>query len=53
MAAIRVQHRTPERAATDWLRANPGALAGWLDGVTTFDGKQGEAQVRTKLGIGG
>jgi glycine betaine/proline transport system substrate-binding protein len=53
MAAIRTQRRTPDHAALDWLRANPGALAGWLDGVESWDGKPGEASVRAKLGISG
>jgi glycine betaine/proline transport system substrate-binding protein len=53
MAAIRVQHRTPEHAATEWLRANPSVLTGWLAGVTAWDGKPGEASVRAKLGIPG
>ncbi len=51
MAAIRLQHRSVDRAALDWLHANPKALVGWLDGVSAWDGKPGEATVRAKLAI--
>jgi glycine betaine/proline transport system substrate-binding protein len=39
MAGILERKLAPEGAAAEWLRANPDALAGWFDGVTTFDGK--------------
>jgi glycine betaine/proline transport system substrate-binding protein len=41
----------PEEAASAWLSANPGILDGWLDGVTTMDGADGAAAVRTHLGV--
>ena len=39
MAGILERKLTPEAAAAEWLKANPGSLAGWFDGVTTFDGQ--------------
>jgi glycine betaine/proline transport system substrate-binding protein len=42
----------PETAATTWLKANPDALGPWLQGVTTFDGKNdGAAAVKSALGV--
>ena len=38
-------------AATDWLKKNPGAVTPWLAGVTTFDG--GDAAAAVKSAIGG
>ncbi|MDR6100122.1 glycine betaine/proline transport system substrate-binding protein [Agrobacterium larrymoorei] len=38
-------------AATAWLKTNPKSLDGWLQGVTTLDGKPGEDAVKTKLGL--
>ncbi|MFO1207875.1 MAG: choline ABC transporter substrate-binding protein [Amaricoccus sp.] len=40
-----------ESAATEWIKANPGMLDGWLAGVTTFDGQPGLPAVKTALGI--
>ncbi len=40
-----------EKAAADWLKANPGVLDSWLAGVTTFDGKDGLAAVKGSLGV--
>jgi glycine betaine/proline transport system substrate-binding protein len=40
-----------EKAAADWLKANPGVLDSWLAGVTTFDGKDGLAAVKSGLGV--
>jgi glycine betaine/proline transport system substrate-binding protein len=37
-------------AATDWLKANPGAVTPWLAGVTTFDGGDAAAAVKTAIG---
>ena len=37
-------------AATDWLKANPDAATPWLSGVTTFDGGDAAAAVKTALG---
>ena len=44
-------HEKPEKAASDYLHANPGLLAAWLKGVTTADGKPGLAAVKTSLGL--
>jgi len=37
-------------AATTWLKANPDAVAPWLEGVTTFDGGDAMAAVKASLG---
>jgi glycine betaine/proline transport system substrate-binding protein len=39
MADILDRHQPPEVAAEGWLKANPAVVAGWLKGVTTFDGR--------------
>jgi len=36
--------------ARDWLKANPDAVTPWLAGVTTFDGGDAAAAVKTALG---
>ncbi len=41
----------PDKAAAEWLKANPGALDPWLDGVTTRDGGDGLSAVRASLGV--
>ena len=41
----------PEKAAIGWLKANPDAIAPWLDGVTTKDGGDAMAAVKTALGM--
>ena len=41
----------PKAAAVAWVKANPGVLKPWLDGVTTFDGK-GPALDAVKKGLG-
>jgi glycine betaine/proline transport system substrate-binding protein len=41
----------PEKAATDWLKANGSAIEPWLAGVTTLDGKEGLAAVKAELGL--
>ena len=41
----------PEKAARKYLRKDPALLGGWLDGVTTLDGKPGAAAVKAKLGL--
>ncbi|SFJ43722.1 choline ABC transporter substrate-binding protein [Jannaschia pohangensis] len=38
MGAILNDGTDPEAAAATWIKANMGALDGWLEGVTTFDG---------------
>lgn len=40
-----------EKAATEWLKANPGVLDTWLAGVTTLDGKPGSEAVKADLGL--
>jgi len=39
MADILERHQPPDVAAESWLKANPAVVAGWLAGVTTFDGR--------------
>ncbi|OWV93192.1 glycine/betaine ABC transporter substrate-binding protein [Rhizobium sp. R72] len=42
----------PEKAATEWLKANPSALDPWLAGVKTRDGSgDGLAAVKKSLGL--
>jgi glycine betaine/proline transport system substrate-binding protein len=41
MGSILNDGEDPEKAAAAWLKANPGVLDGWLDGVETFDGGNG------------
>jgi len=40
MGDILDRHQTPQAAATAWMVQNPKLVAGWLDGVATYDGKQ-------------
>ncbi|WP_104019152.1 choline ABC transporter substrate-binding protein [Roseovarius nitratireducens] len=51
MGAILNDGTDPEEAATAWLKANPGVLGGWLDGVTTQDGGDAMAAVKAELGL--
>ncbi|MEM7289176.1 MAG: glycine/betaine ABC transporter substrate-binding protein, partial [Pseudomonadota bacterium] len=51
MGAILDDGEDPEPAATAWLKANPGVLGGWLDGVTTKDGGDAMAAVKGALGL--
>ncbi len=51
MAGILNDAQAPREAATGWLQANPDILGDWLDGVTTKDGGDGLAAVRTSLGL--
>ena len=51
MAAILDDGEEPSDAATAWLEANPATLDAWLDGVTTVDGEDGLAAVKTHLGL--
>jgi glycine betaine/proline transport system substrate-binding protein len=50
MGAILNDGADPKAAATDWLKANPDGLTPWLAGVTTFDGGDAAAAVKTALG---
>lgn len=52
MKAILDEGREPRDAARDWLAAHPEVLDAWLEGVTTFDGGEGLAAVRARLGLG-
>ena len=51
MGGILDDGKEPDDAATDWLKANPAALDGWLAGVTTVDGGDGLAAVKAHLGL--
>lgn len=51
MGAILNDGAEPRDAAEAWLRANPGILDGWLDGVTTRDGGDAMAAVKAELGL--
>ncbi|NNG05092.1 MAG: choline ABC transporter substrate-binding protein [Inquilinus sp.] len=51
MGAILNDGEDPEDAAQAWLQAHPDVLDGWLEGVTTHDGKDGLAAVRASLGL--
>jgi glycine betaine/proline transport system substrate-binding protein len=51
MGAILNDGKDPEDAATEWLKANPGALDGWLADVQTLDGKDGLPAVKAHLGL--
>ncbi|TCL74699.1 choline ABC transporter substrate-binding protein [Rhizobium sp. BK251] len=41
----------PEAAATEWLKANPSVLDAWLAGVTTRDGGDAVAAIKSGLGL--
>lgn len=51
MGAILDDGTEPNAAATAWLKANPGSLDAWLDGVTTFDGGDAAAAVKSAFGL--
>ncbi|TMM51294.1 choline ABC transporter substrate-binding protein [Sulfitobacter sabulilitoris] len=51
MGAILNDGADPRDAATAWLSANPDAIMGWLDGVTTKDGGDAPAAVKASLGL--
>jgi glycine betaine/proline transport system substrate-binding protein len=50
MGAILNDGEDADKAAAAWLRRHPDVVAKWLDGVTTFDGKDGLAAVNSHLG---
>ncbi|MEQ1943330.1 choline ABC transporter substrate-binding protein [Mesorhizobium sp. VNQ89] len=50
MGAILNDGTDPKAAATAWLKANPDVIGPWLDGVTTFDGGDAAAAVKSALG---
>ncbi|GAA0616601.1 choline ABC transporter substrate-binding protein [Thalassospira tepidiphila] len=51
MDAILNEGTDPAEAATAWLKANPDAAMAWLDGVTTFDGGDAKAALKSGLGL--
>src|SRR5690606_28050863 len=51
MGAILNDSAEPKAAATAWLKANPDAITPWLAGVTTFDGGDANAAVKSALGL--
>jgi glycine betaine/proline transport system substrate-binding protein len=53
MDAILNRHLPPELAAQAWLKGHPAEVAGWLDGVSTADGRPALAALRTSAGNGG
>ena len=50
MGAILNDGEEPKSAATAWLKKNPDAVTPWIAGVTTFDGGDAAAAVKTALG---
>ncbi len=46
MDAILNQHQQPDSAAQAWLKAHAAEVSGWLQGVTTFDGRPALAALR-------
>ena len=51
MGAILFDSVEPDKAATDWIKANPAVLDTWLAGVTTLDGQPGLPAVKKSLGM--
>ncbi|MEL6102182.1 MAG: choline ABC transporter substrate-binding protein [Pseudomonadota bacterium] len=51
MGAILNDGEDAEDAAAAWLKANPGVLDEWLDGVTTKDGGDAMTAVNAALGL--
>jgi glycine betaine/proline transport system substrate-binding protein len=51
MGAILFEGTEPSRAAEAWLKSAPEVWAGWLEGVTTFDGQPAKAAVEADLGL--
>ncbi|UXN02525.1 choline ABC transporter substrate-binding protein [Bartonella sp. HY406] len=49
MGDILEKHIKPELAAASWLKNNPNVLDQWLEGVTTFDGKESLALVKDAI----
>ena len=50
MGSILDDGKEAEEAATEWLKADPSVLDGWLAGVTTYDGGDGLAAAKAALG---
>ncbi len=51
MDAILAEGKDGETAGKEWLAKNPQALETYLAGVTTFDGQEGAAAVKSSLGM--
>ena len=51
MGAILDGGKDPKDAASEWLKGHPETIDPWLAGVTTFDGGDGLAAVKAKLGL--
>ena len=51
MGKILNDSEDPEKAATAWMKANGAAIEPWLAGVTTKDGGDGLAAVKSALGL--
>jgi len=51
MAAILDDGEEPMDAASNWLKANPAVLDGWLESVTTADGKPALDAVKSAMGL--
>ncbi|MGI9390681.1 MAG: choline ABC transporter substrate-binding protein [Boseongicola sp.] len=51
MGAILDDGQDPADAASAWLASNADVLGGWLNGVTTKDGADGMAAVKSALGL--
>jgi glycine betaine/proline transport system substrate-binding protein len=51
MGKILTDGKEAKEAATEWLKANPDAVTPWLAGVTTFDGGDAAAAVKSALGV--
>ncbi|HEX8359845.1 MAG TPA: choline ABC transporter substrate-binding protein [Longimicrobium sp.] len=51
MGAILDEGKDPDTAVKDWLVAHPETIEPWLEGVTTVDGGDGLAAVKSALGL--
>ena len=51
MGAILNDGEEAEDAATEWLKKNPDVVTPWLQGVTTRDGGDATAAVKSELGL--
>ena len=51
MGAILNDGAKPRDAAVAWMKSNPDTVTGWLDGVTTRDGGDAVAAVKSGLGL--
>jgi glycine betaine/proline transport system substrate-binding protein len=50
MGAILDDGKAPKAAATEWLQTHPDVIKPWLNGVTTFDGGDAEAAIKSLIG---